>query len=365
MPQPKARVLAFYLPQFHPIPENDDWWGEGFTEWTAVRAATPQYPGHVQPKVPTELGYYDLRDPAARQAQADLARAHGIEGFCYWHYWLGNGRRLLEKPFDAVLSSGAPDFPLCLAWANHDWKGTMFGAGKRCLVKQEYPGKEDYDAHFELLLQAFRDPRYIQVDGKPLLYVYQPWEIPQSKQVLDYWRQRARKSGLKGLYIVGGRSGGIDAQTLGLDGVHISGHRKIEREWLESAQRYARWVRFIPRLEHWLYEKLTRGPRVFRYKHAIERVIQPRYRAYEYPTILPNWDTTPRYSNEALIYADADPQLFREHVRDAVAKVSDRAPDKRILFLKSWNEWAEGNYMEPDEEFGRARLEALRNELFR
>jgi len=363
MSTPKARVIAFYLPQFHPIPENDEWWGEGFTEWTAVRRATPQFPGHVQPKVPTELGYYDLRDPAVRQAQADLARAHGIEGFCYWHYWVGNGRRLLEAPFDAVLNSGEPDFPFCLGWANHDWKGTIFGAGKRCLLKQEYPGQADFDAHFELLVKAFQDPRYIRVDGKPLFYIYLPAQIPNCKQLLTDWRQRAWDAGLNGLFVIGGLAEGYTAASLGLDGIHISRHRHIERAERQRRQRLLKRLKFLPPVHEGLQKRWSKGPRIYRYHAAIRQVLARRYRDNEYPTIVPNWDTTPRYADDATIYADARPDVFQKHVREALKKVQDRTIQQRIVFLKSWNEWAEGNYIEPDQEFGRARLECLRREL--
>ena len=157
------RLIALYLPQFHPIPENDEFWGAGFTEWTNVAAARPLYRGHVQPKLPGELGFYDLRLADSRAAQAALARAAGIEGFCYWHYWFG-GRRVLERPFQEVLESGQPDFPFCLGWANDHWTGVWYGAPDRVLIEQTYPGPHDYRAHFESILPALRDRRCMTVD---------------------------------------------------------------------------------------------------------------------------------------------------------------------------------------------------------
>jgi hypothetical protein len=198
----KARLIAFYLPQFHPIPENDQAWGKGFTEWTNVAKAKPLFPGHNQPKIPADLGFYDLRLPEARQAQADLARAYGIEGFCYWHYWFA-GKRVLERPFNEVLKSGEPNFPFCLAWANQTWTGIWHGCPDRVLIEQTYPGLADYTTHFYTLLEAFTDPRYITVEGKPLFLVYNPEELPDPKQFTDCWRDLAIKSGLKGLYLIG------------------------------------------------------------------------------------------------------------------------------------------------------------------
>ena len=175
----KARVLAFYLPQFHPIPENDQWWGKGFTEWTNVGKAKRLFPGHYQPRVPADLGYYDLRVPETREAQANLAREYGIEGFVYWHYWFGNGKQLLERPFNEVLESGKPDFPFALAWANESWKGFWHGLEDRnTLIEQIYPGKEDYVAHFNVVLPAFKDKRYIRCNGRPVFFIYKPSSLP-------------------------------------------------------------------------------------------------------------------------------------------------------------------------------------------
>ena len=190
------RLIAYYLPQYHPIPENDAWWGNGFTEWTNVAKAKPLFRGHYQPHIPADLGFYDLRVPEVREAQAALAREAGIEGFCYWHYWFG-GKRLLERPFDEVLASGKPDFPFCLAWANASWTGIWYGADDRILQEQTYPGLEDHRAHFEALLPAFKDPRYIRVDGKPLFMIFQPVDL--SADVIAFWQQLALAAGLPGI----------------------------------------------------------------------------------------------------------------------------------------------------------------------
>lgn len=177
----QARLIAFHLPQFHPTSENDQWWGKGFTEWTNVARAKPLFPGHYQPRIPTDLGFYDLRLPEARHAQADLAREYGIAGFCYYHYWFG-GRRILERPVNEILSSGEPDFPFCLCWANHSWNNTWQGT-QEMLIEQTYPGREDHVSHFNWLLKAFTDERYIKIDGKPLFMIYFPDDVPEVARV--------------------------------------------------------------------------------------------------------------------------------------------------------------------------------------
>ena len=198
----KARALAFYLPQFFPIPENDAWWGPGFTEWTNAARARPLFRGHMQPTLPADLGFYDLRVAETRHAQGELARRYGVEGFIYWHYWFGGGDRILERPFREVLSSGEPDIGFALAWANQTWTGTWHGAADRVLKQQTYPGPEDDAAHFETLLPAFRDDRYLRIHDKPLFYVFRPEELPDAAAFVDRWQAMARNAGLDGIYLV-------------------------------------------------------------------------------------------------------------------------------------------------------------------
>lgn len=214
-----TRMIAFYLPQFHPIPENDEWWGKGFTEWTNTAKAKPMFPGHYQPHVPADLGFYDLRLPEARLAQAELARQYGIEAFCYYHYWFA-GKRILDLPFNEVLESGQPNFPFCLCWGNQSWTGVWHGAPNRMLIEQTYPGMEDHRRHFEYLLRAFLDPRYIRVDGKPVFVVYSPKELPDSMAVTDLWRDLAVRAGLPGLFLVAEhKSPDWDPKNAGFDAV--------------------------------------------------------------------------------------------------------------------------------------------------
>ena len=352
MTRPLARLIAFYLPQFHPIPENDQWWGKGFTEWTNAARAKPLFRGHYQPHLPADLGFYDLRVPETRAAQAEMARAYGVEGFCYYHYWFA-GKRILERPFDEVLKSGDPDFPFCLCWANQTWTGIWHGAPNRVLIEQTYPGEADHRAHFEALLPAFRDPRYIRVDGKPLFVLYQPHEIPDAPSALRLWRDMARRAGLPGLYIVGNDVGRQTPSELGLDAL-TAYQLPPRRPWV-SRREPIKWLK--RRYELWAGE-----PTVYRYEDVLPTLLPPEMPGVEnFPCMIPNWDNTPRSGKNGLVLHESTPELFRRHALQAYERVRKREPEHRIVFIKSWNEWAEGNYLEPDRKFGHEYLEVLRD----
>lgn len=355
----KARVIALYLPQFHPIPENDAWWGKGFTEWTNTAKAKPLFKGHYQPHVPADLGFYDLRLPEARVAQAEMAREFGIEAFCYYHYWFA-GTRLLQRPFEEVLESGQPDFPFCLCWANQTWTGVWHGAPNRVLIEQTYPGMDDHRRHFEYLLKAFLDPRYVRVDGKPVFVVYDPKRLPESKKVTDLWRDLAMKAGLPGLHLVAEhkypdwdpKEGGFDSVV----NVRLPPRRT-------DLQRKISWKNPIQKLRYW-YKDWRKLPTIHPYHNVTRHLISERVQGIEsYPCVIPNWDNTPRSGTNGLVLQGSTPRLFRSHFRHALEKVADLPEERRFVFVKSWNEWAEGNHLEPDLRFGLQYLEALRDEL--
>ena len=351
----KARVIAFYLPQFHPIPENDKWWGKGFTEWTNVGRAKSLFKGHYQPRVPADLGYYDLRVPETRVAQADLAREYGIEGFCYWHYWFGNGKRLIERPFNEVLESGEPDFPFCLAWANETWKGFAHGMTNRnILIEQLYPGIEDYTAHFYEVLPAFRDKRYIMADGKPLFMIYKPLAHPDLSGFIKLWQDLAIKNGLKGIFFVAHSSfveeipkileNEIDAVNINRIFSYVNSNRSLKRKISDKLKKHILGI-----------------PLVYNYKNMIKFFVgKEETEENIFPTVLPNWDHSPRSGREGVVYNKSNPLLFEKHLTNALNVVDHKTDDKKIIFLKSWNEWAEGNYMEPDMKYGLGYLEALK-----
>ncbi len=361
------RAIAFYLPQFHPIPENDEWWGPGFTEWTNVAKARPLFKDHYQPHLAGELGYYDLRVPEVREAQADLAREYGIEAFCYWHYWFA-GDRLLQRPFQEVLDSGRPDFPFCLAWANETWSGIWHGLPNHILKEQTYPGEADHRAHFDCLLTAFRDRRYILVNGKPLLVIYRPRQIPQIRQVTDLWRKLAREAGFPDLHLVGCvhfNDPDWSAAADGLDGVTIAGllQATLTRPYLRRA-RLLRHRRGGTRVRKFLQRFWPFPANVYRYENVWPKIaVDWKFDVPYYPSVMPNWDNTPRSGTAGWVLQDSTPALFRRHVDHAIGILAKQDSDANLLFIKSWNEWAEGNHLEPDQRYGRGYLEAMREAL--
>lgn len=379
----KARVIAFYLPQFHPIPENDKWWGKGFTEWTNVAKAKPLFKGHYQPRIPADLGFYDLRLPEVREQQAEMAREAGIEGFCYWHYWFSHDKKLLERPFQEVLQSGKPDFPFCLGWANHNWTNKSWDVGTRkqkemTLMEMVY-NEDEYRKHFYDVLSAFKDSRYISVDEKPLFLIWSPNDIPSAHTFIQLWQQLAHENGLKGIHFVG-----IQQNIVNTD-IHIK-DLLLKRIPNQASMLYKRVLdqgfdavnsRGYNRADlccRTLWDILFRtlAIRLFKYfpiskcnQRKINRKLYTKEDTLEniYPTIMPNWDRSPRSGKKARIYTNSTPEIFAEQVEIALDLVKDKQPEHQIIFLMSWNEWAEGNYMEPDLKFGHGFLDALRKKL--
>ena len=378
----KARLIAFYLPQFHPIPENDAWWGRGFTEWTNATRARPLFPGHYQPRLPADLGFYDLRLPEAREAQAALGRQAGVEGFCYWHYWFA-GRRVLERPFNEVVASGRPDYPFCLAWANDTWSGHWYGAERRVLIEQTYPGEEDHRRHFETLLPAFHDRRYIRVHNRPLFAIFRPKALPDPAAFIALWQTLARENGLEGIHFVAHLfDNELDYpwREAGYGGAVMTNELKLLRRrlWHITRERL-RLARRDPRagrarelvtgtgrlVGHRILQRLLGWPGGVHYYRDAMLFFKSR-RALElgcYPSIVPGWDNTARAGRKGVVLHGSTPALFAEHLRDILDSVAARPAEDRLVFVKSWNEWAEGNYLEPDQKFGCGYLDAVRTAL--
>ena len=380
----KARVIALYLPQVHPTPENDRWWGPGFTEWTNVAKAKPLFRGHQQPRIPADLGFYDLRLPETREQQAQLAREAGVEGFCYYHYWFGNGRQLLERPLQEVVASGKPDFPFCICWANHTWSNKTWERKSAVqknsvLMEQTYPGTEDDIAHFNTLLPMFKDRRYMTVDGKLIFAIYDPFGFKNVQQFIATWRRLAEENGLPGFHFIGMTPSTLTIRTapdgtrqrvmpnlessaeiyrrvldLGFDAVNSLGKRRgemlYEGKWKNIAKTVLRHIGFPTGSMRYDYERTVRN--YFAPEDTWENV---------YPSILPQWDRTPRVASMDGVYVNATPEKFENHIRQALSLIKDKQPEHRILFLKSWNEWGEGNYVEPDMEWGHGFIDAIHN----
>lgn len=355
----KPEIIALYLPQFHPFKENEEWWGKGFTEWTNVGKAKPLFKGHYQPHVPADLGYYDLRLPIVREQQAELAREAGVTAFCYWHYWFG-GKRLMESIFQEVLDSGKPDFPFCLAWANHTWRAVGCTAGNydpKILIEQTYPGIEDAKEHMLFLINAFRDERYLKIDGMPYLFIYDPLALPQ--EYVDCFIGMTKEAGFPGLFLVanvGDDSLPIEMFTdKGYVAVNYcsffrKGHERLTKPlWHKIKKNLKAVITGCPKR---LYNYKDLYPQFIKEIDKDERVI---------PQIMPNWDHSPRTGNQGFIFAGSTPHLFEKHVRMAMEAIAGKPRNRQIIMLKSWNEWAEGNYMEPDLKFGKGYINALKN----
>ena len=378
----RARVIAYYLPQYHPVPENDKFWGKGFTEWTNVAKAKPLFRGHYQPQIPADLGFYDLRLSEVREAQADLAREAGIEGFCYWHYWFGNGKKVLDMPFNEVLKSGRPDFPFCLGWANHSWTTKTWEKGKSftsetMIFEQLYPGDEDYTAHFYDVLPAFRDHRYITVEGKPLFVIFDPDAFKDATHFMKLWNELAKKNGLKGVYFVGRCDALPDMSLKSIrkidqltkpryENMLKRGYDGINSVTLKYAEFKATGV--LHKAVHSFMRKYFGGWVLDKYKYGdiMKHFITPEdYMDRIYPQLIPRRDRSPRSGRKAMIYYNSTPELFEIAAENAVKCVEKRDMDHRLIFLNAWNEWGEGAYMEPDIRYGKKYIETLRKVLYR
>jgi len=340
-----VRAIAFYLPQYHPIPENDAWWGKGFTEWTNVIRGTPRFVGHYQPHLPGELGLYDLRVPETRAAQAMLAAEHGISGFCYYHYWFG-GRRLLERPFEEVIRSKAPNFPFCLCWANENWSRRWDGSEHQILIAQQHSPDDDR-ALIEALFDAFEDKRYIRVGGKPLFLVYRPMLLPNPKATTDIWREACAKAGIGDLFLCNVHSfDTVSPYTIGFDAaVEFPPNLKPMRRLNDQLSF------LVPRFEGDVFEYETRA--------EPPRVDYPLFRG-----VFPAWDNTARRKDTATIIVGSTPEKYAEWLSALCAYSQKYLPaDRRFVFINAWNEWGEGCHLEPDARTGRAYLEKTRDVL--
>jgi Glycosyltransferase WbsX len=356
------KIIAFHLPQFHRIPENDQWWGEGFTEWTNVKKAQSLYRNHNQPRVPLGGRYYNLLDPATQDWQANLAREYGIHGFCYYHYWF-NGKQLLEKPVEQLLQRGQPDFPFCLSWANEPWTRAWDGGEKHVLMPQAYGGPEEWRQHIHYLINIFRDPRYIRVDDKPMFLIYRSVSIRHLQPMLELWRNELLAAGFAGLHVVS------MANTFGPDPrVHVfDGYAEFEPMWtiktfrssnLRREKRAKRRASLLRRLFGYVLHADHSYDYSALWKSMTSRDLPPNH----YPGAFADWDNSPRRGlDRGLIMRNFDKQAFAKGITGQIQKARETGAE--FLFFNAWNEWAEGTYLEPDERYGLFFLETIRDAL--
>ncbi len=354
----KPLFIAFYLPQYHPTKENDQWWGAGFTDWRSVNLAKPLFKGHIQPKFPADLGYYDLRLEETRVQQAALAQKYGVNCFCYWHYWFGGGKRLLNEPFDEVVRSGNPNFPFCLGWANHSWYKKAWGGKGRdeLLIEQKYLGESDYVLHFNTMLPAFRDKRYLRYNDKLVFIIYKPLDNIEITNFIKVWRRLAKEKGLNDFYFIGKDSYSNDKKFIldrGLDAVYNDNIFGI----LHRESKIKKGVRLLKM-------KLFNLPIIFDYGEASKYMLtEEEKKENVIPTIVPNWDHSPRSGGSTPIFINSRPEYFKKLVERTCELVKSK--NNNLVIIKSWNEWGEGNYLEPDLQYGRGMLEALKEGINR
>lgn len=351
-------TIAFYLPQYHPVPENDGWYGKGFTEWTNVARARPLFRGHYQPHIPADLGFYDLRLLESRRAQAKLAQEYGLSAFCYWYYWFGAGKELLEMPIWKMHEDKEITLPFCVAWANAAWRDKMWDSkgNNQVLMEQRYLGEEDYTKFFYRLLPLFRDGRYYKVGGKLLFLIHQPLDCPDTDVFVKTWRGLAEKENIGGFLFLGetwvGKNKG-QILSKGLDGIYDN-----------AIGSYHHSLPVLKKVRLYISREIFKMPTVFKYKDAAKFMV-PKEAANEevFPVVAPNWDHSPRTGRAAILYSDCDPKYFYDLLKRTIDLISNKPREKQIVFIKSWNEWGEGNHMEPDLKYGLGYLEALRNAI--
>lgn len=344
------KLLALYLPQFHVIPENNLWWGDGFTEWTNVKKALPLYNGHAQPRIPLDEKYYDLDDIEVMKWQAELAKKYGVYGFCYYHYWF-NGKKLLERPLENMLKHRSVDIPFCLSWANEPWARTWDGRDTDVLMPQVYGGQPEWLEHFTYLLDFFKDDRYIKIDNKPIMVIYRVSNIPNVNDMISYWNELAVEHGFSGIYLI---------ETLNSREKEPYTRDSSAAFEFEPSYTLHHRYKFRYRVLGWLKRKY--------YKLALKSYDSIYNSIVDVKTIstgkkrflgaFVDWDNSPRKGRKALIVTGATPAKFGTYFKKQVENA--KKFDSDYIFINAWNEWAEGTYLEPDSRNRLSYLEEIR-----
>ncbi|WP_396191040.1 glycoside hydrolase family 99-like domain-containing protein [Flavobacterium sp.] len=356
------KPIAIYLPQFHPIPENDNWWGKGFTEWTNVTKATPRFEGHYQPHLPSDLGFYDLRLEEARIAQEELAKANGIYGFCYYHYWF-NGKRLLHEPLDRKLKNPKESLPFMMCWANENWTRAWDGNDKEVLIKQEYSFDDDLE-HIKYLIPLFKDERYIKVNDKPIFIIYRPRLLPDVKKTISIWREEVKKAGFKDIYIGFAQNGehNFEPSTFSFDfGFQFQPNFGSQKNPIEFNTTFTKKV--IRKIRKKLGLSIQYSNYYYNYSDYSKIQKSLGYKDNIYPGITPMWDNSARRKNNPLILHDSTPEDYKEWLLFIKENYPWSTLPENFLFINAWNEWAEGNHLEPCHKWGSKYLQVTKEAL--
>lgn len=354
----KKRIIAIYLPQFHPFKENDEWWGKGFTEWSNVAKARPLFPGHYQPHLPADLGFYDLRVPEILEQQAQMAKEYGIYGFCFYHYWF-NGHQLMQKPLESMLKNGSPDFPFMICWANENWTRTWDGSENKILIKQEYSEEDDRNHIRFLINNYFKDKRYIRIDGRPVLAIYRSTKFPNFKRTIEIWQEEARKEDMK-LYICrfeSFRECGKEYLVEGVDAaIEFQPHNAIVE--LKKSRFVLRNT--LNRISFKIFKR-NLIPQIISYSNYINSQIKGFTQKYKiYPCVTPRWDNSPRKPHNYWAFIGDSPKKFGQWLKFVYHNFIPYSKEENLIFINAWNEWAEGNYLEPDKKYGDKYLSEIK-----
>lgn len=373
-----TKIIPFYLPQFHTIPENDEWWGKGFTEWTNVKKSVPLFEGHDQPRIPLNQNYYNLLDDNVKIWQAELAKEYGIFGFCYYHYWFKNGKQLLEKPVEQMLANKEIDLPFCFCWANENWSKNWDGGNREVIMEQDYGTEEDWEKHFQYLLPFFKDERYITVDGKPLFVIYKPEQMIDVYQMVQYFRKRACEEGFPGMcfayqfptyYADMYYRDDIFDYRIGFEPVYSRNAAALKQPGTAKKVRIMRKVfgeNAISAYRKFRQKKMkntwpkSQSLAMFFYDETWETILNNHWNEEFLPGAFVDWDNTPR-NKHGVMYAGFSIDKFEYYMKKLVDRAN--AENKSMIFVNAWNEWGEGAFLEPDEKYGFQKLEAIKRAL--
>ena len=354
----KPKVIAFHLPQFHGIPENDQWWGKDFTEWDNVKSGVPLFDGHHQPRIPLHSNYYDLSIQSNMVWQMDLAREYGVYGFCYYHYWF-NGKLLLEKPVELIREYQGEKLPYCFCWANEPWTRVWTGDSKTILMNQEYGGQKEWTNHIDYLMRFFEDEAYIKIDNKPVMVIYRTSSIPDCDQMIEYWNLRCTEKGFDGIYVIEEiNTFQKEPQCSDSDGVlefeplyTVTHKRSILEKLVDKVSTlYINKKNGITCNYHYRYDAVM--------KNIIKREGNENPKKKRYLGAFPGWDNTPRKKNNGTIYHRSSPEKFQYFLEVQMKKAKEL--ESEFVFVNAWNEWSEGAYLEPDETHQYQYLEAIK-----